>query len=143
MLLNNQVLPYEVNKGESQSLVNYWVKHLGAQFKKGKGYLISEIKRNLEEIVQSFERIPRLYEVKPKVGIVGEIYVKYSKLGNNHLEDFLVKEGCEVMVPGLMGFLMYSVNNSIEDVDLYGVQKLKIPCICSIKIPDYVRRNDN
>lgn len=125
MLLNNQVLPYEVNKGESQSLVNYWVKHLGAQFKKGKGYLISEIKRNLEEIVQSFERIPRLYEVKPKVGIVGEIYVKYSKLGNNHLEEFLVKEGCEVMVPGLMGFLLYSVNNSIEDVDLYGGSKIK------------------
>lgn len=59
------------------------------------------------------------------MGIVGEIYVKYSKLGNNHLEEFLVKEGCEVMVPGLMGFLLYSVNNSIEDVDLYGGSKIK------------------
>ncbi len=124
MLLNNQVLPYEVNKGQSQSVVDYWVEKLGNQFKEKKGFLKNEIKKNLQKIVQSFDKIPRLYEIKPKVGIVGEIYVKYSKLGNNHLEDFLVKEGCEVMVPGLMGFLMYSVNNRIEDVDIYGGSKI-------------------
>lgn len=125
MLLNNQVLPYEMNKGDSESLVNYWIEKLGHQLRQGKGFHINEMKRNIKEIVQSFDRIPRLYEIKPKVGIVGEIYVKYSKLGNNHLEEFLLKEGCEVMVPGLMGFLMYCTNNHIEDVDIYGGSKVK------------------
>lgn len=125
MLLKNQVLPYEVNKGETESLVNYWIEKLGYQLKHGKGYLINEMKKNIKEIVMSFDRIPRLYEVKPKVGIVGEIYVKYSKLGNNHLEEFLLKEGCEVMVPGLMGFLMYCTENSIEDYNLYGGSQIK------------------
>lgn len=125
MLLNNQVLPYETNKGEAEKLVDYWIEKLGAQFRQGKGYHISEMKKNLKEIVESFDKIPRFYEIKPKVGIVGEIYVKYSKLGNNHLEEFLLKEGCEVMVPGLMGFLMYCTNNHIEDVDIYGGSKIR------------------
>lgn len=55
-----------------------------------------------------------------KVGIVGEIYMKYAPLGNNHLEDFLASQGCEVMVPGLMGFVLYGLHNQLEDIKLYG-----------------------
>ena len=57
---------------------------------------------------------------KVKVGIVGEIYVKYSPLGNNELEKFLESEDCEVNMPGLMGFLEYCIFNMGEDVTLYG-----------------------
>lgn len=125
MLLNNQVKPYELNKGESEDLVQFWINNIGKQFLQGKGYSSREIKRNLQRIVESFGKVSKLKEEKIKVGIVGEIYVKYSQLGNNHLEDFLIDEDCEVMVPGLMGFVMYSVDNGIQDVNIYGGSKFK------------------
>ena len=56
---------------------------------------------------------------KIKVGIVGEIYMKYSRMGNNHLEDFLVKEDAEVVQSGLMDFVNYCILNSITDYKLY------------------------
>ena len=62
---------------------------------------------------------------KVKVGIVGEIYVKYSKMANNGLEEFLASQDCEVCVPGLMGFASFKVDNRIEDSKLYGGTKLK------------------
>ena len=58
-----------------------------------------------------------------KVGIVGEIYVKYSPLGNSHLEDFLLSEGCEPVVPALMDFVMYCAVNNINDEKYYGHKK--------------------
>jgi len=57
--------------------------------------------------------------------IVGEIYVKYSALANNSLEAFLASQDCEVMVPGLLGFMNYCVINNIEDVNIYGGSKLR------------------
>ena len=57
---------------------------------------------------------------KNQSGIVGEIYVKYSPLGNNHLEEFLASEGCEVNLPGLMGFVQYCISNMSESVRMYG-----------------------
>ena len=55
-----------------------------------------------------------------KVGVVGEIYVKYSPLGNNDLEKFLASQDCEVNLPGLMGFVQYCVYNLSETARLYG-----------------------
>ncbi len=118
MLLNNQVKPYEIKKGESEKLVDYWIKFLGKHL--GEDYGSSQIEKNLYDIVTSFNKIEKLKTEKTKVGIVGEIYIKYSPLGNNHLEDFLAKEDCEVMIPSLISFLMYSLNNKIEDVNIYG-----------------------
>ena len=57
---------------------------------------------------------------KIKVGIVGEIYVKYSPLGNNRLEEFLIKEGCEPVVPALMDFVMYCCINNLNDKVILG-----------------------
>ncbi len=57
---------------------------------------------------------------KVKVGVVGEIYVKYSPLGNNDLQKFLESQDCEVNFPGLMGFLQYCIFNQGEDHVLYG-----------------------
>ena len=54
------------------------------------------------------------------VGIVGEIYVKYSPLGNNHLEDFLIREGAEVVMAGVGDFMMYCLSNREIDARLYG-----------------------
>ena len=68
--------------------------------------------------------VPVTYTPKVKVGVVGEIYVKYSPLGNNNLEQFLHGEDCEVNLPGLMGFVQYCVANMAETVRMYGGSKL-------------------
>lgn len=123
MLLDNQVKAYEVKKGESSNLVDSWIEYLRILFNKNKGYRSSELKTNFKMIAKSFSDIPIYLKEKTKVGIVGEIYVKYSKLANNHLEEFLHEEDCEVMVPGLMNFLIFTVDSRLEDIIIYGGSK--------------------
>ncbi len=120
MLLKNQVRSYEVNKGDADDLIAKWVKELSKQFKQRKGYTFKGMEKNMKAIVEDFAKIPLNKTEKTKVGIVGEIYVKYSSMANNDLEEFLVSQDCEVMVPGVMGFMMFKVDNRIEDINLYG-----------------------
>lgn len=134
MLLDNQAKAYEVKKGDSRDLVNNWIAKLSSQFRKNKGFRNSELKLNFKMIAKSFSEIPIHLEEKTKVGIVGEIYVKYSKLANNHLEEFLQDEDCEVMVPGLMSFLIFTVDNRLEDINIYGGSKI------SYKISDLIKK---
>ena len=96
---------------------------LTRQFKRSAGLPVIRFSRNLAKIARDFEALPLTSEEKIKVGVVGEIYVKYSAMGNNHLEQFLLDQGCEVNVPGLMGFLAYCVEVRIDDIDLYGGSK--------------------
>ena len=124
MLLDNQAKAYELKKGDSNNLVNDWIEKLSVQFRKNKGFRNTELRFNFKMIAKSFSQVPILYEEKTKVGIVGEIYVKYSKLANNHLEDFLHEEDCEVMVPGLMSFLIFTIDNKLEDINIYGGSKV-------------------
>lgn len=125
MLLNNQVKAYEVKKGESERCVNKWIMKLSDQFKHGKGYKTEELKKNLNDIVDNFNLIKIKKEKKVKVGVVGEIYIKYSSLGNNNLEDFLATQDCEVMVPGVLSFALFKVDNRLEDIKLYGGNIIK------------------
>lgn len=120
MLLNNQTRAYEKNKGESTALVEKWVEKLSDDFAHGKSLTNPAIKRNMKQIIAEFAAIPRIKRKAIKVGVVGEIFVKYSPLANNNLEDFLVSQGCEVMVPGLMGFLLYCIEDTRQDYKLYG-----------------------
>ena len=70
-------------------------------------------------MIADFGAIPQTKRDAVKVGIVGEIFVKYSPLANNGLEKFLVSEGAEVVVPGLVDFLLYCVwNNVLEHAAL-------------------------
>lgn len=80
-------------------------------------------------ILSRFAEIPREKEEKVKVGVVGEIYVKYSPLGNNNLEQFLTDEGAEVVVPGLLDFFMYCIVSNISDIELYGLHKIRKPAL--------------
>lgn len=120
MLLKNQVRSYEINKGAADELINKWVKELSHQFKHRKGYTPKGMEKNMRAIVEDFAKIPLDKTPKTKVGVVGEIYVKYSSMANNDLENFLVEQDCEVMVPGVMGFMMFKIDNRIEDINLYG-----------------------
>lgn len=125
MLLDNQVKPYELKKGESAALVQKWITELTAQFNRDEGYSLKQQKGNLEKIAAEFAAIPVRRVPKVRVGIVGEIFVKYSPLGNNQLEQFLAEQDCEVNVPGLLNFMLFKVDNRMEDIKLYGGNPVK------------------
>lgn len=125
MYMRNKVISYEANKGESDQIVTKYVEMIGEQFLHNKGVSFSALKKNINNIAKDFDNVKIIDQVKPKVGIVGEIYIKYSALGNNHLEDFLISEGAEICVPGLYGFLFYSLFNTIYDRKLYKISLFK------------------
>jgi predicted nucleotide-binding protein (sugar kinase/HSP70/actin superfamily) len=123
--LGNQCRPYELEKGVTDALISKWTDDLVDLFVHGKGMSRGQMKRYMEKITREFAAIPRSTEKKIRVGIVGEIYIKYAPLGNNNLEDFLTSEGVEVIVPGITDFMLFKFNNRYVDVDLYGGSKLK------------------
>ncbi len=125
MLLKNQIKPYEKNKGETDALVEKWIKDLTDQLKRNKGLVGRSLRKNLRKMANDFSKIEKLNVKKTKVGIVGEIYVKYSQLGNNGLEQFLESQDCEYMVPGVLGFFQFMFDNRITDYDLYGGKRSK------------------
>lgn len=126
MLLSNQCRPYEKTKGETDRLVQKWTDTLLFEMSKVSTIKYSHIKENYKKILSDFAKIlGDTKRDKTKVGIVGEIYVKFSPLGNNNLENFLLSENAEVVVPGLMDFCLYCVYNGIADKNLYNIRKIK------------------
>jgi len=124
--LSNQCKPYERIAGSSDELIAYWTDKLVTSFGNGVGLRKKEMRRIMKEITKDFASIDMSSQRdKPKVGIVGEIFVKYAPLGNNGLEQFLLDEGCEPVVPGVTDFMIFKINNRVVDVDLYNGSKLK------------------
>lgn len=107
MLLKNQCLPYETNPGDTRKVIQKWIAELTGQFRRKQGLTPKAMQKNLRAMAKDFHEIPRTPKDCTKVGIVGEIYVKYSSFGNNGLEQFLLSQGCEYMVPGVLGFFQY------------------------------------
>ena len=125
MNLANQVRPYERNAGETDALVAHWQQKLVDGFQAGQ-YMRRKYMRPLfDALCREFSAIPVTGEEKIRVGVVGEIYVKYSPLGNNDLERFLLAEGAEPVVPGLTDFIIFKIYNREVDVDIYGGSALK------------------
>ena len=120
MSLSNQCLPYEKNKGDTARLSEAWVEKLRLSMEKKNRVSYRTVKDNYRKIIADFASVPRTEEKKIKVGVVGEIFVKYSPLGNNCLNEFLVKEGAEVTVPGFLDFCLFITANGINDRKLYG-----------------------
>ncbi len=113
----NQTKPYEAEAGAADAAREKAIELVVNKFKKG-GY--SKYKKITAEIIKIFAAVKRNKERKVKVGIVGEIYVKYSGLGNNKLEKFLLSESCEPVVPALIDFVLYCIINVVNDRRLYG-----------------------
>ena len=122
--LRNQTAPYENEPGAADRLVALWVERLGRVLLAGKGFTAREMKHTFPLMAKEFAALPVTRVPKVKVGVVGEIYVKYSPLGNNDLQRFLESQGCEVNFPGLLGFLQYCIFNQGEDWVLYGGKHL-------------------
>ena len=120
MWIGNQVRPYEVNKGDTDKLIQKWVDYLCS------GHIsMVDFKKNARKIIKDMEDIPVTDEEKIRVGIVGEIYIKYAPLGNNCLEEFLNSEGAEVVVPGLLDFIIFMCDHHVVDTQLYHVRYAK------------------
>ncbi len=112
----NQTKPYEKEKGITDRVRDELINSIAETFKSGK---YKKFKRINKDIISAFASIERRKEDKVKVGIVGEIYVKYAYLGNNDLEKFLLSEDCEPVVPALMDFVLYCIVNNVNDGYFY------------------------
>ena len=113
----NQTRPYEAEQGSADVARDVAVRDVVEKFKSGKYKNYKKITKN---IIRIFSAVKRTEERKVKVGIVGEIYVKYAHLGNNRLEEFLISENCEPVVPALMDFVLYCIINVVNDRKFYG-----------------------
>ncbi len=131
MALRNQIRPYEVTKGETDKMVEKYVTTLCDSLSAQKRFSFKKIYQNIDAIVADFATIKINKVPKVKVGVVGEIYVKYSSLGNNNLEEFLASQDCEVLLPGVLGFMLFKVDNRLEDINLYGGNPIK-KLVCTI-----------
>ena len=110
MKLTLATRPYEIVKGDTEKLENYWRDKCYKAVAKGS---FREFKKNVKSMINDYNKININYVEKPKVGIVGEILIKYHMFGNDHLIEKLEKEGAEVRSPELMGFVKYSAYNAI------------------------------
>ena len=116
MWLKNQVKPYERNIGQTDQVIDEIIQDLLVEFDGG-GY--RHAKKIYKMMISRMENIPRTQEKKIKIGIVGEIYMKYSPLGNRNLEDYLIQEGFEPVLSGVMDFGLYCLENGLIDHAYY------------------------
>ena len=114
--------PYEKVKGEANAVHEKWLKRCQA-FVSSKHPSFFTYRKMCREIVEDFDRIPITDEKKPRVGIVGEILVKFLPEANNHLADLLEAEGAEAVCPDLIDFLMYCFYNQIYKAKHLGTSK--------------------
>lgn len=129
MLLANQVRPYENNKGECDRLIGSWINKLVDL-----NFSFISFDKIAAQIVKDFENIPCTPDKSViKVGIVGEIFIKYSPLGNNELQKFLESEGCEVKCPGLIDFLIFMGDHHVVETELYHVKYMKYIVSSAVK----------
>lgn len=120
MHISNQVRPYELEQGQTDNKIKELIEYLSSDITKKNKVSKKKIKQNCEFIVKEFSNIKIEHKKLVKVGVVGEIFVKYSNVGNNNLEQLLQNENCEVRVPGLMGFIDYCISQKFDQVNLYG-----------------------
>ena len=118
MTCYNKCRTYELNKGEAEKVLSKWEKRIGNMFRKNSKFFL-RFEKISTDILDDFGKIQLSDVKKIRVGIVGEIYVKYSPLANNHLEDFLISEGCEPIVPALLDFVMYCAAGTFNDAKIY------------------------
>ena len=114
--------PYEKTPGSADALHEKWVRTVTKHLQK-KNPALLEFNRNLRGIIADFDALPLTGEVKPRVGVVGEILVKFSPLANNHIVELLESEGAECVMPDLMDFLLYCFYNNNFKAEHLGTSK--------------------
>ncbi|MBQ8802447.1 MAG: 2-hydroxyacyl-CoA dehydratase [Tyzzerella sp.] len=131
--------PYEATPGAANALHKEW-KEKCIAFLSKKHPRRSEFKRLCKEIIEDFDRLPMLDIKKPRVGVVGEILVKFAPAANNYLVELLEQEGAEAVVPDLIDFFLYCFYNSNFKADQLGMsKKTKFICNIGIKAVEWLR----
>ena len=119
MLTKNRA--YEINKGETEKLYDEWMEKCKALVRKSTS---KQFKQSIYDIVNDFEKIELDTSIKkPKVGIVGEVLIKYHPFGNNFVANLLENEGAEVILPDFMGFVKFMATHKITFNKLLNTNK--------------------
>ena len=124
MALRNQTKPYEVHPGETEALCDAWVNRIASWMKENRHVGLFSYRFVFEKAAREFAAVEVNKIPKVKVGVVGEIYVKFSPDGNNDLLHFLEEQGCEVNFPGIVGYGEYCLANYITDTKYYGLNPM-------------------
>lgn len=114
--------PYEKEKDSVEAVHQKWLKKC-REFVSAKHMNFFTFQRICRQMIADFDAIPITDEVKPRVGIVGEILVKFAPAANNHLVELLEAEGAEAVVPDLLDFMLYCFYNQIYKADELGMSK--------------------
>ena len=114
--------PYEATPGSVDALHEKWLKKV-QDFVSAKHINLIKFNSMCRQIIRDFDNIPVLDIKKPRVGVVGEILVKFSPAGNNHLVELLESEGAEAVVPDLIDFMLYCFYNQIYKAEHLGGKK--------------------
>ena len=132
--------PYEAKAGSANALHEKW-KAICIKSLQKHSLSMAEFNRNIRGIIHDFDELPRRDIQKPRVGIVGEILVKFSPLANNHVVELLEAEGAEAVMPDLLDFLLYCFYNSNFKADnLGGKRSTAHLCNMGISLLEYFRR---
>ena len=132
--------PYEAKAGSANALHDKW-KAICIKSLQKHSLSMAEFNRNIRGIIHDFDELPRRDVQKPRVGIVGEILVKFSPLANNHVVELLEAEGAEAVMPDLLDFLLYCFYNSNFKADnLGGKRSTAHLCNMGISLLEYFRR---
>lgn len=139
MLTKNRA--YEINKGESKKLFDAWMEKAKSLVANSS---LSEFKQSIYDIVEDFEKIELDTSIeKPKVGIVGEVLIKYHPFGNNFVADKLEQEGAEVILPDFMGFIKFIATHKITFNTLIKTDKYKAKIFkFAIKLIDILEKDE-
>lgn len=131
--------PYEVTPGSVEKVHQEWITR-SIEYINGRHHSLRKFNSLCRQMVRDFDNIPIRDISKPRVGIVGEILVKFAPFANNYLVDLLEKEGAEAVVPDLMDFMLYCFYNQIYKADHLGTSvKTKYVSKLGIAAMEYLR----
>ncbi len=114
--------PYEKEPGSVNAVHQKWLKKC-QDFVSARHLSFFTFRKMCRQIVADFDAVPITDTQKPRVGIVGEILVKFAPTANNHLVELLEAEGAEAVVPDLLDFMLYCFYNQIYKADHLGMSK--------------------
>lgn len=132
MTLLQQVRPYERHPGATEKYYKSWIEILCEEIRNGSRISGMARKKRYEEIISGFAAIPTNKLQLKKVGITGEIYIKFSKIGNDYLEDFLQSRNFDYRMGGFVNYAIFVVDSEKEHQMLLGTKK------AVLKIFDFV-----
>ena len=134
-----RVRPYEKKSGSANALYQSWVQRCQNNIRDGD---ISTFRKNIATIVHEFDTLPILDIQKPRVGLVGEILVKFHPTANNHIVDIIESEGGEAVMPDLMDFFLYCFYNATFKNEHYdGFKGRKIISDIGIDFVNIIRKD--